>query len=57
LQSQLEDNFNKLTIHEERENHIEERELQFEVNKLFLFLFLLIARGLILSILPSLWVI
>ena len=31
LQSQLEDNFTKLTIHEERENHIEERELLFEV--------------------------
>ncbi len=34
VQSQLEDNFTKLTIHEERENHVEERELQFEVIRL-----------------------
>jgi hypothetical protein len=34
VQSQLEDNFTKLTIHEERENHVEERELQFEVTLL-----------------------
>ncbi len=34
MQSQLEDNFTKLTIHEERENHVEERELQFEVTHL-----------------------
>ncbi len=34
MQSQLEDNFTKLTIHEEKENHVEERELQFEVTRL-----------------------